>query len=149
LMWRYFTLLADLDARQLEAERAKGQPMQSKLALAERIVADFHGHQAARAAADEWRRVHQERQLPSELPVRVLRAGSYELSKLLVWLGLAASRREAVRLIRAGAAKEHGRVLEPHSNILLGDGSETTLSIGAKRFVRLRGGGAEAEKPLV
>jgi tyrosyl-tRNA synthetase len=149
LMWRYFALLADLDAAQLEAERAKGQPMQSKLTLAERIVADFHGQPPAKAAAEEWRRVHQERQLPSELPVRVLRAGSYELSKLLVWLGLAPSRSEALRLIRAGAPKQNGRVLEAHSNILLGEDSEATLSIGAKRFVRLRGGGPGSEKPAL
>ena len=67
LMWRYYTLLTDLSPGEIEAERAAGRPMASKMALGRRIVNDFHGPEAAAAAEEEWRRVHQARQAPSEL----------------------------------------------------------------------------------
>jgi tyrosyl-tRNA synthetase len=122
--------------------------MQAKLALAERIVADFHGAPGAAAATTEWRRVHQEGQLPSDVPVREIQVGSYNLSKLLVWLGLAPSRSEALRLIRAGAVKENGRPIQQDDYIiLLGGDAAITLSVGAKRFVKLRGGGPGTPNP--
>src|SRR6185436_17559511 len=56
LMWRYYLLLTDLSPSQIEAEKGRDEPMASKMALAGRIVSDFHGPEAARAAAVEWRR---------------------------------------------------------------------------------------------
>ncbi len=47
LMWRYYVLLTDLSAAELLAEQAAGRPMASKMALGRRIVADFHGEDAA------------------------------------------------------------------------------------------------------
>ena len=49
LMWKYYLLLTDLTAGQIEAEKQKGRPMDSKIALARRIVADFHGPAAGEA----------------------------------------------------------------------------------------------------
>jgi len=148
LMWRYYELVAGYDAKAVEAERTLDQPMASKLALAERLVADFHDAQSARKASEEWRRVHREGQLPTDAPVREIQVGSYNLSKLLVWLGLAPSRSEALRLIRAGAVKEYGRPIQQDNYIiLLGENTVITLSVGARRFVRLRGGGVEAPNP--
>jgi tyrosyl-tRNA synthetase len=51
LMWRYYVLLTQVDAAEIQRERERGEPMASKLALAERIVADFHGGDAAEARA--------------------------------------------------------------------------------------------------
>jgi tyrosyl-tRNA synthetase len=65
LMWRYYALLTDLAQAAIARERELGQPMGSKLALAERIVASFHGAASAVASAAEWRRVHQQRESPS------------------------------------------------------------------------------------
>ena len=48
LMWRYYALLTDLPPAEIEAEKAAGRPMASKMALGRRIVADFHGAAAAR-----------------------------------------------------------------------------------------------------
>src|SRR4029079_10533290 len=54
LMWRYYLLLTDLAPADLEAEKGKGDPMASKMALARRIVRDFQGEEAAaRPAHDE------------------------------------------------------------------------------------------------
>ena len=78
LMWRYYTLLTDLSPEEIEAEQAAGRPMASKMALGRRIVADFHGPAAAAAAEAEWRRVHQERQAPSDLRVVRVAGGTRE-----------------------------------------------------------------------
>jgi tyrosyl-tRNA synthetase len=145
LMWRYYALLTDLDEAAITRQRELGQPMESKLALAERTVASFHGAASGPLAAAEWRRIHQQRESPSDLPVHEIPAGAHELSKLLVLLGLARSRSDAVRLVRAGAIKENGRGLTDDHYMIRRD-ETVTLSIGAKRFVRLRGSAPEAAK---
>jgi hypothetical protein len=56
LMWKYYVLLTDLAPDEIEAERGKSRPMESKLGLARRLVADFHGAPEAERAEAEWRR---------------------------------------------------------------------------------------------
>ena len=80
LMWRYYALLTDLSPAEIAAERAAGPAdgVEDRRSAA-RIVADFHGPAAAAAAEEEWRRVHQQRQAPSELRVgRACRAGAHK-----------------------------------------------------------------------
>ena len=84
LMWRYYLLLTDLTPAEIEKERARGRPMDSKMALARRIVADFHGTAAAEAAEQEWRRVHQAHQAPSEMPEKTIAPGRHKWRELLV-----------------------------------------------------------------
>src|SRR6185503_11032638 len=67
LMWRYHTLLCGSSPAEIAAEQARGAPMASKMALARRLAADFHGAAAAEEAEQEWRRVHQQREVPSDL----------------------------------------------------------------------------------
>ena len=136
LMWRYYTLLTDLAPDQIEAERGRGRPMESKLALAGRLVADFHGAPAASAAEAEWRRVHQERHAPAEMPTVALRPGAHRLRELLAGNGLAGSKSEAERLIRQRAVKRDGVVLESGADIVAAVGEGFVLSVGSSRFVR-------------
>jgi tyrosyl-tRNA synthetase len=89
LMWRYYTLLTDSQGPQIEAEKAAGRPMASKMALGRRIVTDFHGAAAAEAAEAEWKRVHQQGQAPSELVVVRVAAGALKPHALLVAAGFA------------------------------------------------------------
>ena len=137
LMWRYYTLLSDLSPAQVEAERAAATPMASKMALARRIVADFHGSEAAAAAEQEWRRVHQERQAPSELRTVSLAPGSYKPHVLLVAAGLARSNGEAVRLLRQNAVRRDGNVVEAGVDISLAPADILVLSVGPARHVRI------------
>ena len=137
LMWRYYALLSDLTPDEIDAEKAKGQPMASKMALGGRIVSDFHDAAAAEAAEAEWRRVHQERQAPSELRVVRFAAGSVKPHALLVKAGLAKSNGEAVRLLRQRAVRRDGVVLEPGVDISLTPGQSFVLSVGAARHVRI------------
>ena len=140
LMWKYDTLLTDLTPDQIEAERGRGRPMDSKLALAGRLVADFHGADASKAAEAEWRRVHQERHAPAEMPVVVLSPGSHRLRELLAGNRLAGSKSEAERLIRQRAVKRDGVVLEAGPDIVANPGEAFVLSVGSSRFVRFEVG---------
>jgi tyrosyl-tRNA synthetase len=135
LMWKYYTLLTDLTPDQIDAERASERPMDSKLALAGRLVADFHGASAARAAEAEWRRVHQERHAPAEMAVIALAAGPHKLRDVLTSTGLAPSKSEAQRLIRQRAVKRDGVVVET-DDLTAAPGETFVLSVGSSRFVR-------------
>jgi tyrosyl-tRNA synthetase len=136
LMWKYYTLLTDLAPAALDAERARGRPMESKLGLAARLVSDFHGAPAARAAEEEWRRVHQARQAPAEMPVRALAPGAHKLRDVLVLAGLAPSKSEAQRLIRQRGVKRDGTVLEG-DDIAAAPGESFVLAVGPVRHVRI------------
>ncbi len=140
LMWRYYTLLTDLAPGEIEAERVKGEPMASKMALARRIVADFHGAEASLRAEAEWRRVHQERQTPSDMPVKRIAPGAYKPRELLADHGLAASRSEAERLLRQRAVRIDGAVLGSSQEVRAEAGTSFVLSIGPARFVRFEVG---------
>jgi len=138
LMWRYYTLLTDLPLDDIEAERAKGQPMASKMALGRQIVADFHGSDAADGAEAEWKRVHQGGEAPSDMRVVQVGAGSHKPHHLVVKAGLANSNGEAVRLLRQRAVKRDGVVLDPRADVDLDPGDAFVLSVGARRHVRIQ-----------
>jgi tyrosyl-tRNA synthetase len=137
LMWRYYTLLTDLAPGEIEAEKAAGRPMESKMALGRRIVADFHGTEAAAQAEAEWRRVHQQRQAPSELRLVRVGAGAIKPHLLVVQAGLAKSNGEAVRLLRQRAVRRDGMPLESGGDVVLAAGESFVLSVGAARHVRV------------
>ena len=137
LMWRYYTLLTDLAPDAIEAERAKGEPMPSKMALGRQIVSDFHGAEAAEAAETEWKKVHQQRQAPSDLRVVRVEPGSHKPHGLVVKAGLAKSNGEAVRLLRQRAVRRDGVLLEAGRELLLEPGEGFVLSVGPARHVRI------------
>jgi tyrosyl-tRNA synthetase len=69
MMWRYYDLLTDLSAAEIERMRqdvagGKAHPMNLKKELAERIVADFHSPEAAQKAAEDWGRQFQRHEVP-------------------------------------------------------------------------------------
>jgi tyrosyl-tRNA synthetase len=137
LMWRYYPLLTDLAPADIEKERRHGRPMDSKMALARRIAADFHGEAAAEAAEQEWRRVHQARQAPSDMPEKTVAPGRHKWRELLVAAGLSASKSDAERLIRQRAVKKDGVVVEV-GDLEVTAGESFVISVGASRFVRFR-----------
>ncbi|HYU41185.1 MAG TPA: tyrosine--tRNA ligase [Vicinamibacteria bacterium] len=137
LMWKYYLLLTDLAPSEIEKERELARPMDSKLALARRIAADFHGTALAAAAEAEWRRVHQARQAPSEMPEKTIRPGRHKWRELLVMAGFAPSNGAAERLLRQRAVKKDGVVVEG-GELEAEAGQSLVVSVGAARFVRFR-----------
>jgi len=145
LMWRYYTLLTDLTPAEIEAERAANHPFESKLALAERVAADFHGPEAARAAREEWQRIHQKRAVPAEMPEVAVDPGAHRPHELLVVVGAARSRSEATRLLRQRSVRLEGDVVEAGGELRLESGARPVLQVGPRRFYRL----AVREAPTV
>ena len=137
LMWKYYLLLTDLTATSIEREKQKAQPMASKLALARRIVAELHGADAAERAESEWRRIHQSRELPTDMPVLGIPAGARRANQLLVELKLAPSNSEATRLIKQRAMKVDGTVIESPTREIVVGASPLVVSVGPKRFVQV------------
>lgn len=109
LMWRYYLLLTDLPAGEVEALResvASGgeHPLRLKKELARRIVADFHGSAVAEQAQRSFEVQFENKSIPSDAPCASLKLdGPEKLSRLLVQLKLLSSNSEAQRKIREGA----------------------------------------------
>jgi tyrosyl-tRNA synthetase len=112
LMWRYYLLLTDLAPEQIQAKRdavASGalHPKEAKMRLASLIVADFHGADEARAAAEAFERRFTRKEVPADAPEHpMVRQTSIE--RLLVDAGLASSGSDASRKVQQGAVRIDG-----------------------------------------
>jgi tyrosyl-tRNA synthetase len=169
LMWSYYELLTDLSSRdlvRLQGEVKDGivHPMDAKMQLAHIIVASFHGEDAARKAAEEFRRVFREHQAPEHptecriggvagglAMIRIVRGdivdalnwpvgstGKVRLSALLVPLADIPSRSEAERLIKQGGVEIDGqREDDVKREIDLSRPAEFLLRAGKKKFLRI------------
>jgi tyrosyl-tRNA synthetase len=132
LMWSYWTLLTDLKQSEVEALKtavASGaeHPMEVKKRLARTIVAGFHSQEAAQKADANWAKQFQRDEAPEDLDEVAIPAGevgwtpetgAIRLDKLLVRLGLAASAAEATRLVKQGAVRVDGGIVQgTHSQV--------------------------------
>src|SRR4029078_4821235 len=137
LMWKYYLLLTDLTPAEIEKERGRGRPMDSTPALARRIAADFHGTALAAAAEAEWRRVHQARQAPSEMPEKTIAPGRHKWREVLVMAGFAPSNGAAERLLGQRGGEKGGVGVEG-GELDAAAAQAFVVSVGAARFVRFR-----------
>lgn len=145
LMWTYYELLTDFASPvivRLREEVRTGalHPKKAKTELAHVIVAQFHGEEPARKAAEEWDRIYSKRQLPSEMKTFTVKSqGKMKLAASIVAAGLAPSRSEAERLIKQGAVEWQGkRVDEPTFAFDSDQPGDHTLRVGKKPAVILR-----------
>jgi len=143
-MWSYMELLTDrapADIAKLKQDVASGaaHPMEVKMAMAQEIIAPFQGAAAAAAAAENFRRVFQEKQAPSEVPEKKIPAGApKKLAVLLADTGLASSRSEAERLIKQNAVEVDGvSATDVKFELELTAGKNYLVRAGKKKFARL------------
>ena len=108
LMWRYWELLSDKSLTDIAAMKAE-EPMQVKMRLARQIVGDFHSEQDAAQAQSDFDREVRGGQEPDDIETISLPpdAGT-NLAKILLAAGLAESRTDAERKIKAGAVEING-----------------------------------------
>ncbi len=129
----------------LIADMAAGRvpPMEAKRRLAAAIVSEWHGEEAAAAAAGEWTTIFSKRDAPDEMPdVEVDFAGAdsidAQLATLVLSSGAAASNGEAKRLIKQGAVSINGeKAAGPTAMISDGD----VLRVGKRQWRRIRAAG--------
>jgi len=137
LMWRYYDLLTDLSLAEIRAKTAQNRPMESKKELARRIVTDFHGAEAAQWAAEEFERVVQQGEAPSEIPTVAVTGPVVHLDKMMARNGLADSVSDARRKREAGAVYvDSSRHKEPRLSLPAEHG-ELLLQVG-KTWRRLK-----------
>jgi tyrosyl-tRNA synthetase len=112
LMWRYWELLTDLSLPEIAALKQR-EPMEVKMELASRIVADFHSTAGAKQAQEDFNREVRQGAEPADIEQRPNPAYDVALGthvpKLLVTTGVAPSRTEAERLLKAGAVEIDGQ----------------------------------------
>jgi tyrosyl-tRNA synthetase len=138
MMWRYYELLTDVQLADIEKLKRETHPMQSKKDLARRIVADFHGAEAAAKAAEDWAKQFQKNDVPEALEVVDIRLADVQvdpdgghhgalvvigrgvnpggrhivrLDKLIRHAGLANSNSEAGGKLRGGAVAIDGETI--------------------------------------
>lgn len=143
LIPEYFELVTDIPDAELQAVRAKlaegnVNPMDLKHRLATEITTQFHSAEAAAAGADEFRRVHQRRELPTEIPVARVSAAWFTTGgtpdDLVFEAGLAVSKSEAKRLVKQGGVRLGGEKLSD-ARVTVTEGA--VLQVGRRSFARL------------
>jgi tyrosyl-tRNA synthetase len=120
LMYRYYELLTDMPAGEIARLRddiAAGcrDPMQVKMELGRRIVADFHSSEDSDAALEAFDREVRQGLEPADtetvdLPQQASSQHGPRVDKLIAFLGMADSVTDATRKIKAGAVEIDGRI---------------------------------------
>jgi tyrosyl-tRNA synthetase len=146
LMYRYYELLTDLSMADIAALRARIQsgtdhPMEAKIGLAKRIIADFHSEADAARAAEEFNRVVRRGEVPADiqsvpLPEGVAVEGGWHVPRLLAKTALVESVSAANRKLKEGAVEINGQKV---SEIVVPlPPGEVIVHVG-KKWVRIAG----------
>jgi len=135
LMDSYYTLLTDIPSDEFRA-LIQSNPRDAKVRLAKEIISWFHGADAARAAEDEWNRIHEGNGIPDDTPEITVGAAPLKPGPLLVKAGLASSNSEAIRKIKEGAVEIDGRKLvDPQKEIAI---SHPVVARLGRKYAKLR-----------
>jgi tyrosyl-tRNA synthetase len=108
MMWRYYLLLTDMTAGEIEALKvavASGQkhPLEMKKALARQIITDFHSAQDAAEAQKGFEAQFQTKGIDPNAEALERPGVACRFDALLVETGMCKSKTEAQRQIKAGA----------------------------------------------
>jgi tyrosyl-tRNA synthetase len=168
LMWTYWELVTDrteswiAEIHKLVAEGTT-HPMDVKMRLAQEIIAQFHGRDAAKQAADNFQRVFRNREAPEEIPeIRLKRvaggmhatflkpgaaaeevtlplsSGLEKWSRILALLEQVPSASEAERVMKQGGFEIDGLpVGDPTSKLNLEQPGSYRVRFGKKKFLRV------------
>ena len=138
----YLELLTDVPDDEIEhfsAGMADGRlnPMTVKKRLAYELVKDFWSVKDAEGAAEEFARTVQHREVPDEIPVLKIAAGSTALlSAEISRAGLAKSRSEVRRLLEQNAVEINGKTVNDDLEMgKIDDGS--VIKVGKRRYVKV------------
>lgn len=147
LMVRYFELVTDISNEELvkvESGLKDGSlhPRDMKMYLARTLVRLYHGEAAAQAAEEEFKRIFQRGDMPTDIAEIIvnsaeLQNGRVWVAKLFTLVGLTASNGEAKRFIQQGAARIDAEKIDNAENdIEVRDGM--VLQIGKRKFAKIR-----------
>ena len=142
LMMRYFMLVTDMPIEEQEdmakrLESGELHPRDAKMQLARTIVRLYHGEEVALEAEEEFKRVFQQRAMPTDIPEYAMDAPTEPIfvPQFCTDAGLTASNGEARRSIKAGAFKINGEKYS-EENITLEEGM--ILQVGKRKFLKIK-----------
>jgi len=151
LIIRYFRLVtnvtpADIDKMEAGLEAGELHPGEIKRRLAKTIIEMYYDAAKAADAEEAFNIKHKVghadaeslAKLAEEIPIsaEIVAAGKVRIIELLVMAGFAASNSEARRLVRQGAVKENGSVIEAEdAEIVVSDG--VIIQAGKRRVGRM------------
>lgn len=134
---RLVTRWSPAAVQRMEEQIASGalHPRDGKMQLAHEITEVFYGADGAAQGQAHFERVFQRRELPDDMPVLAVVAGT-KLVDFVVAEGLVPTKSEARRLIKQGGIKLGG-VAVADTELLLQLGEATVIQVGKRKFARL------------
>jgi tyrosyl-tRNA synthetase len=137
ILIHYFTLLTDVSPEEVtqmtfDINHKKVNPMDLKKRLAFGLVKQLYNEKDAQAAQEHFEKTVQNKELPDEIEEYKI-TQNIIISQLLAQSGLAASRSEAVRLIKQGAVTIDGKkIIDANENVAKG----VTIKVGKRRYLK-------------
>ena len=132
-----FEILTRVSTDELTRIMKAPNPRDAKERLAREIVAFFFNEKSAQAAAEHFRKLFSQHELPSEeqmIPVDLHALGSAVLIDALVSAGVVSSRGDARRQIEQGAVKIDGKV---EKNPLASVQQGSVIQKGKRHFIKV------------
>lgn len=131
-------VLAEVRALFAEMESGKVNPRNVKAALAEEIVARYHGAAAGTASREHFDRVISRKEMPEDIPEQHYKAGDNKiwLPRLLADLKLVSSTSDGRRMVSQGAVKIDQSVVTDE-NLAAKKGDSFVLQCGKRKFVKV------------
>jgi len=139
LMWRYFELLSfrSMDEIELLQKQVKdgANPRDTKVLLAQEIVARFHSQQAAHDALHNFEARFRDGVIPDDMPEVQIAGAPLGILKILREAGLVASASEAQRNIEQRGVRVDGTRVEDKGLAL--EAGTYVLQVGKRKFARV------------
>lgn len=143
LMYRWYELLTDSGAdgaaqMRNAVEAGQTHPRDIKVALARQLVVRFHGEEAGAAAVEHFEQVFARKEVPDEVPERVLPAAEETvwIPKLLKDCGLVPSTSEGRRVIQGGGVRLNGEKVSS-TDAQIAQKGETLIQVGKRHFLKV------------
>jgi tyrosyl-tRNA synthetase len=142
LIYSYFELITDVDLNELKSIKAKLEnpavnPMELKRSLARNLVRMYHNEAKAEEAENHFNLIHQQGEIPEDIPTVSLDGRTRRIIEIMVENGLVSGTGEARRLIRQGGVKLNGETLKDELLEIQGN-QESVLKVGKRRFLRIK-----------
>src|SRR4030043_38065 len=132
----YFELLTDVPTEELAEFKEQMEngvnPMSLKKRLAREILSQLYSVKEAREAEKHFEKTVQQKEMPDDISEYTIK-NEITISQLLAQSGLAASRSEAVRLIKQGAVSIDGKKSDDANEIVP---KGVIIKVGKRRYLK-------------
>jgi len=131
IMWKYYEILTDEDSNKVKSLH----PKEARQNLAAIITSRYHGEKTAKKAKENFDSVFSKGQDPSQLESFKVAKNGMDIVELIVEAQLAASKKEARRLVEQGGVQLAGHKVNLGQKIEVS--KPVVLKVGKRRFKKL------------